>query len=87
MIGEPADRLPQLVLGSSAEDLGRLTLAAAGVVEEEPSAPRPVVRAANTELERDDLIGETEGGKLVNDGFTVIENDRPVGLGRHQGTS
>jgi hypothetical protein len=87
MVSKAADGLPQLVLRGSAEDLGRLALPATRVVKEQPPAPRAVVGAAYTELKGDELIGEAEGGKLVNHGFTVVENDRPVGLGRHQWTS
>jgi hypothetical protein len=87
MVAQSADGLPQLVLGGAAEDFGRLTLAAAGVLEEKPSAPGAVVRAAKEEMECDDLIGETKGRQLVKDGLAVVESDWPVGLSRHQGTS
>jgi hypothetical protein len=87
MVSKAADRLPQLVLRGSAEDLGRLAFSATRVVEEQSPAPRAVVGAAYTKLKRDELISEAERGKLVNHGFTVVENYWPVGLGRHQSTS
>ena len=84
MVSKAADRLPQLVLRGSAENLGRLALAATRVVEEKPPAPRAVVGTTYPKLKRDQLIGEAERGKLVNHGLTVVENYWPVGLSRHQ---
>ena len=84
MVSKAADRLPQLVLRGSAENLGRLALSTIRVVEEQPPAPCAVIGAAYPKLKRDQLIGEAERGKLVNHGFTVVENYWPVGLSRHQ---
>jgi hypothetical protein len=53
-------------------------------MKEQSPAPSAVVRAAYAKLKRDELIGETEGGKLVNHGLTVVEHYWPVGLSRHQ---
>ncbi len=84
MVSKAADRLPQLVLRGAAEDFGRLARSATWVMKAQSSAPSTVVRAAYAKLKRDELIGETEGGKLVNHGLTVVEHYWPVGLSRHQ---
>jgi hypothetical protein len=87
MITQTTDRLPQLVFRHTAEDLGGFAVPAAGVVEQQPTPPSAVVGAPKTEMKGDELARKAEGGKLVNDGFTVVERDCPEGLGRHQAAS
>jgi hypothetical protein len=87
VIAQTADRLPQLVFGHTTEDFGGFAVPAAGVMEQQPTPPCAVVRAPKTEMKGDELARKAEGGKLVNDRFTVVERDCPEGLGRHQVTS
>jgi hypothetical protein len=63
VFAQVADRLPEILLRLTAEDLRRLPLRARGGIREvQPSAPHAIVRLANAQLEEKLRTVETEGG-------------------------
>src|SRR5258705_5396718 len=87
MLRQPVHRLPQLGFGRVAEDLGGLADPLVRVDEAEPGAPDTPVVASDAEEQGDKLIGQTEGGELVEDGVPGAGSGEPVGLSCHRSAS
>src|SRR5689334_16623544 len=88
MFRQAADRFPELGLRPGAEDFGCLAGRQLRVDEAESGSPGAVVVSANREVNGDELVGEAEGGKFMDDGIPGGGcGAEPVWLSRHRSTS
>ncbi|HWZ29445.1 MAG TPA: hypothetical protein VNX15_12830, partial [Gemmatimonadales bacterium] len=73
MIPQVPHRLPEIRFIGGAEDLrrGPLVLGVRGAEQDAP-APSPVFGPADRETDSDTLPFEFYGGKIVNDGWTLV---------------
>lgn len=74
VVPQVAHGQPQVLLGDGAEDLGRgaLVFGLLGA-KMNPPAPHPVVGTTQGEPNGDTLSFESNGGKIVNDGFAYYQ--------------
>lgn len=71
MLAQASHRLPEILLGTRTEDLGRLPLSAR-IDEEETTPPVAIITPAETQADGDGLAFEAERGKIVDDGIARV---------------
>jgi hypothetical protein len=71
VVPQVAHGKPQVLLGDGTEDFGRgaLVLGLLGA-KMDPPAPHPIVGTTQGEPNGDTLSFESNGGEIMNDGFT-----------------
>ena len=76
VLAQSTHRLPQLLLRDPAENLRGLGLPAAGMLEAQASAKGTVFGAPDAEVQRDDQIGQTAGGKLMTAQIPLVQTEQ-----------